>query len=969
MSNNTETLGIRLSAEGVVEATNGATLMGKAVEDMGKKADAAGPKLDKQAESTARAGKSAKETSQAFRLLPAQITDVVTSLASGQPAWLVAIQQGGQIKDSFGGIGPAFRAITGAISPMGFALGGAAAAAGVLILAHEKGAREAKGYSQALILNGNAAGTNADQLADAARAISANVGTQGKAAEALTLMAANGEVARANLQEFAEVGVRMERTLNRPLTDTAQKFEDLGRAPLDATLRLNRGVNYLTASTYEQIRALQAQGRIAEAGEVAQQAYADAMAGRTARVDENLGLLQKAARGLASGFKGMWDAALDVGRADTLDQKIGKLRAEIEKANKPFDPQRGGNAEARAMRGQNQAALDAALEVQRLANRSAEREGAETAGRKDDLRQLERSNVDAGVAIDLARASAAGALREAAVARDLALGRAQAGAREAVLNAANASMETLRQRDFISASDYYERRAVLDRAALAGQIRVTDEQVSAEARLGASRRAVIDAQIAAEQRRLPENEADSRQQEARLIGLRAQRSEVEATAETRIIGLKGQRAELVAQQTAAEVAGVRAFAAENDAALAQFSARIGQQRQALAKFAEAQASSGARMAANLIADPFKRATENARLDVAELGQAYDAQMSGLKARLEALSVFQPAEAEAVRQQIIDTEQLKADQIVLINRQLAEDLKPEWQRMLEGWSDTTRLMRESYDEFQSGWLRSGEDAWVQYLQTGKVNLGALKDFALQQFGQMTFRSVGAPLFAKAGEGLAGLLGITKPIEEVSKVTALAAETTARTALATSLGAGTITMNTLSTAAASAAQALAMVAAGGGGSSAGAFLSIIGMAMGAGGTGGEAIGGFNGSAGDAFIPANVGHTGMIAGMGEGRTASYRASTWAGAGRMHSGGLAGDEVPAILQRGEGVFTKKQMKALAPVGAQGQGGSGGTTINFSPQIKIDARTDQAQVAGLVQGAMRQSQAELLEMMDRRQA
>ncbi|WGX52135.1 phage tail length tape measure family protein [Pseudomonas aeruginosa] len=46
-----------------------------------------------------------------MRQLPAQITDVVTSLASGMPVWMVAIQQGGQITDSFGGVGETFRAL------------------------------------------------------------------------------------------------------------------------------------------------------------------------------------------------------------------------------------------------------------------------------------------------------------------------------------------------------------------------------------------------------------------------------------------------------------------------------------------------------------------------------------------------------------------------------------------------------------------------------------------------------------------------------------------------------------------------------------------------------------------------------------------------------------------------------------------------------------------------------------------
>src|SRR5262245_26088695 len=54
---------------------------------------------------------SAKQYSQAMRMLPAQITDIVTGLASGQSAFMVAIQQGGQLRDSFGGVGAALKAL------------------------------------------------------------------------------------------------------------------------------------------------------------------------------------------------------------------------------------------------------------------------------------------------------------------------------------------------------------------------------------------------------------------------------------------------------------------------------------------------------------------------------------------------------------------------------------------------------------------------------------------------------------------------------------------------------------------------------------------------------------------------------------------------------------------------------------------------------------------------------------------
>ncbi|HCH0598606.1 TPA: phage tail length tape measure family protein, partial [Pseudomonas aeruginosa] len=57
------------------------------------------------------AGISAGQYRQAMRQLPAQITDVVTSLATGMPVWMVAIQQGWQITDSFGGVAETFRVL------------------------------------------------------------------------------------------------------------------------------------------------------------------------------------------------------------------------------------------------------------------------------------------------------------------------------------------------------------------------------------------------------------------------------------------------------------------------------------------------------------------------------------------------------------------------------------------------------------------------------------------------------------------------------------------------------------------------------------------------------------------------------------------------------------------------------------------------------------------------------------------
>lgn len=60
-------------------------------------------------------GMSAAATAAALRNVPAQFTDIVVSLQSGQAPMTVLLQQGGQLKDMFGGVGQAAKAIGGYI--------------------------------------------------------------------------------------------------------------------------------------------------------------------------------------------------------------------------------------------------------------------------------------------------------------------------------------------------------------------------------------------------------------------------------------------------------------------------------------------------------------------------------------------------------------------------------------------------------------------------------------------------------------------------------------------------------------------------------------------------------------------------------------------------------------------------------------------------------------------------------------
>ncbi|MEN5486832.1 phage tail length tape measure family protein, partial [Klebsiella pneumoniae] len=56
-------------------------------------------------------GQSAAQTAYAMRMIPAQMTDIVVGLSTGQSPFMVLMQQGGQLKDMFGGIGPAIKGV------------------------------------------------------------------------------------------------------------------------------------------------------------------------------------------------------------------------------------------------------------------------------------------------------------------------------------------------------------------------------------------------------------------------------------------------------------------------------------------------------------------------------------------------------------------------------------------------------------------------------------------------------------------------------------------------------------------------------------------------------------------------------------------------------------------------------------------------------------------------------------------
>lgn len=295
-----------------------------------KAVEQTGAAIGKNAKQLDANGLSAKQLAANLRGVPAQFTDIATSLASGQNPLTVFLQQGGQLKDMFGGIGPAARALGGYVLGLVNPFTLAAAAAAVLALAYKQGSDETTAFTKALILNGNAAGTNADALASQAESVSQSVGTVGAAAKVLVQLAASGKIPASSFDTIAIAALKMQEATGKAAEETVKDFEKLAKDPVKFSKELNDSLNYLTTSTYAQIEALQRQGDVQGAANLAEEAYATALTSRANKITENLGYVEGAWLTVKNAAKDAWDAVLDIGRESTLEQKLKTLNQRLQ---------------------------------------------------------------------------------------------------------------------------------------------------------------------------------------------------------------------------------------------------------------------------------------------------------------------------------------------------------------------------------------------------------------------------------------------------------------------------------------------------------------------------------------------------------------------------------------------------------------------------------------------------------------
>ncbi|WP_285130733.1 phage tail tape measure protein [Leclercia adecarboxylata] len=302
---------------------------------------------------------------QALRMLPAQFTDIATSIAGGMPLWMVLIQQGGQISDSFGGIGGLFqfikeellgiksasddsseslsenanalaenaehgRGLLSFLTPARVAIGGLVGVASLLAIAWYKGSQEATEFNKQLILTGDYAGKTTGQLRLLSKQIADDAGvTPGEAASTLAKVVSTGQFDGRKLEIVARTAAAMEDAVGQSVDETIKSFQKLYDSPTKASEELNKQLHYLTASQFDYLSALERRGDQEEAGEYAAELYSKAEQQRSQQVLDNLGLIDRVVRSVSDTWKGYWDAALGIGRKETTADQLEVVQKRI----------------------------------------------------------------------------------------------------------------------------------------------------------------------------------------------------------------------------------------------------------------------------------------------------------------------------------------------------------------------------------------------------------------------------------------------------------------------------------------------------------------------------------------------------------------------------------------------------------------------------------------------------------------
>ncbi|EEQ5314707.1 phage tail tape measure protein [Escherichia coli] len=319
------------------ETSDLADLMtGRVSQSFKKQAAAVEQGLSRQALAAQKAGMSVGQYKAAMRMLPMQFTDVATQLAGGQNPWLILLQQGGQVKDSFGGMIPMFRGLAGAISLPMVGVTSLAVATGALAYAWYQGDSTLSAFNKTLVLSGNQSGLTAERMLTLSRAGQAAGLTFNQAGESLAALVSAGVRGGEQFDAINQSVARFASASGVEVDKVAEAFGKLTTDPTSGLTAMARQFRNVTAEQIAYVAQLQRSGDEAGALQAANDIATKGFDEQTRRLKENMGTLETWADKTGKAFKSMWDAILDIGRPESSADMLASAQKAFDEADKKW---------------------------------------------------------------------------------------------------------------------------------------------------------------------------------------------------------------------------------------------------------------------------------------------------------------------------------------------------------------------------------------------------------------------------------------------------------------------------------------------------------------------------------------------------------------------------------------------------------------------------------------------------------
>lgn len=291
-----------------------------------------------------------------------QLVDAGRAAASGDYA-----RAGQQVAGMASSMGTAAAAAGG----MGLALGAAAAVAIAYLTIAYKISAEQERQNNILRLTGNAAGLVSGEMNTMARNVAeAGNTTVGAARDITEALVGTGKVGRPALESLGTAIALVARASGETEAQVTGDFAKMADGVAKWAAEHNERYHFLTLDQYRYIKALEDAGRKQQAMKV----VGDAFITHLKDIDQNVGYLQGAWRGLKRWASEAWDAMLGLGREDTLAQRIAAAEKRVKDltSTNPATGNGWGAAQGRQRFADAVADLEALRELARLERRAAD---------------------------------------------------------------------------------------------------------------------------------------------------------------------------------------------------------------------------------------------------------------------------------------------------------------------------------------------------------------------------------------------------------------------------------------------------------------------------------------------------------------------------------------------------------------------------------------------------------------------